>query len=114
MGENEQWTGIPMIAMKMIECWLLSDKDAYKRCFGSDLKKMNLPSKPELIWGEKNKRSSDYPKNYFKRVLEEYHKDADRELYVNIAEQTSIHALKEKCMISFMTFYEEFAKFCTL
>lgn len=112
LAENEHWEGVPMISLKMIECWLLSDKKAYKQRFGSEPKRMKLPSKPELIWGEKNNPSSDYPKNYMKRVLEQYHEEPDRELYTAIAEETSIDTLKEKCPISFKKFYEDFSGFC--
>lgn len=106
------WRGVPMISLKMIENWLLSDEEAYRRCFGSEPKRVKLPSKPELIWGEKSNLSSDYPKNYIKRVLEQYHEEADREIYADIAEETSIHTLKEKCPISFAKFYEEFMELC--
>lgn len=109
---NEDWEGIPMISLKMVECWLLSDKKAYKKCFGLEPAKVNLPSKPELIWGEKNNPSSDYPKNYMKRVLGQYHEEPDRERYAAIAEETSIDTLKEKCPISFKQFYEDFSEFC--
>ncbi len=111
-AENEYWKGIPMVALKMIECWLLADKKAYNKCFGSDPGKWKLPSKPELIWGEKNDPSSDYPKNYIKRILGQYHKEPGRELYTTIAVETSIDTLKEKCPISFVKFYEEFSEFC--
>lgn len=108
-GEGH-WKGVPMISLKMIECWLLSDKYAYKKCFGAEPKRVKLPSKPELIWGEKNNPSSDYPKNYIKRILEQYHKEPDREVYTNIAEETSLDTLKEKCPISFAKFYEDFTE----
>lgn len=72
---NEHWKGIPMISLKMIECWLLSDQKAYKKCFGLEPRRVKLPSKPELIWGEKNNPSSDYPKNYMKRVLGQYQRN---------------------------------------
>lgn len=44
--ENKNF--IPMIPLKMIECWLLADEKAFYRCFE---KISRLPSKPELIWG---------------------------------------------------------------
>ncbi|MDO4339215.1 MAG: hypothetical protein Q4C91_14210 [Eubacteriales bacterium] len=110
---NIGWTGVPMISLKMIECWLLSDKMAYKKCFGKEPEKVKLPSKPELIWGEKNNPSSDYPKNYLRRVLEQYHKEADRDILIEIAKETETDTLKEKCPISFARFYEDFLEACT-
>lgn len=71
-----------------------------------------LPSKLELIWGEKNNPASDYPKNYLKRVLEQYYQKPDRETYIDIADEISIETLKEKCPISFRRFYEDFAELC--
>lgn len=114
LPDSNTWKGIPMISMKMIESWLLSDQEAYKKCFGKEPSKVKLPPKPELIWGEKNSPSSDYPKNYMKRVLGQYHEEGNRDNYANIAEETSINVLKEKCPISFAKFYEDFADFCTL
>ena len=67
---------------------------------------------PELIWGEKSNPDSDYPKNYIRRVLEQYHEEPGREVFVNIAQETSIGILKEKCPISFAKFHEEFIELC--
>lgn len=112
--ENQSWRGVPMISMKMVESWLLSDKEAYRKCFGSEPGKVRLPGNPELIWGEKSNPDSDYPKNYIRRVLEQYHEEPGREVFVDIAEKTSICTLEEKCPISFARFYKEFMELCAL
>lgn len=110
--EGTIWRGLPMISLKMIENWLLADKETYRKCFGAEPMNPKLPSKPELIWGEKNNPASDYPKNYLKRVLEQYYQKPDRETYIDIADEISIETLKEKCPISFRRFYEDFAELC--
>lgn len=112
--DSRDWKGIPMISMKMIESWLLSDKEAYQKCFGREPDKVKLPSKPELIWGAKDNPSSDYPKNYIKRVLGQYKEEPNRANYADIAAETSIDVLKAKCPISFARFYEDFAEVCAL
>lgn len=111
-AESTVWRGIPMISLKMIENWLLADKESYRKCFGAAPSNPSLPSKPELIWGEKNNLSSDYPKNYIKRVLEQYYQKPGREIYRNIADEVSIETLRKKCPISFCRFYEDFAGLC--
>ena len=108
----QNWRGVPMISLKMIECWLLSDKEAYKNCFGQEPIKVKLPSKPELIWGEKNDSSSDYSKHYMRRVLKQFHREPNRDIFVEIADETRIGTLKEKCSISFGRFYEDFSELC--
>ncbi len=109
-ADSKIWVGIPMIALKMIECWLLADEEAYKYCFGSKPVKVHLPHKPELIWGEKSVINSDYPKNYIKRVLKQYGEESDRDNFINIAEATRINILLEKCPISFARFYDDFIR----
>lgn len=102
---------IPMIPLKMIECWLLADEKAYQELFG--IRNPDLPTEPELIWGEIDNPKSNYPKNYLKRVLEKA-SQADvvlnRETYKRIAESTDIETLKRKCAISFLQFYRDFSE----
>ncbi len=109
-GSN-MWKGLPMIALKMIECWLLSDENAYKLCFGSTPRAPVLPRKPELIWGSKGDKNSDYPKNYMDRILCQYQKESGLEIFNEIAEKTEADVLKDKCDISFQKFYIDIQKF---
>lgn len=111
LGELEagpEKTFIPMIPLKMIENWLLADEAAFESVFG---KAPKLPPKPELIWGDKHDPSSDYPKHVLKRALEEASEDTDqgsREVFVWLAEAVDVTALRNKCGISFETFYQDF------
>lgn len=101
---------IPMIPLKMIECWLLADEKAFYDCFG---KRIKLPSKPELIWGDKENPGSDYPKCCMARVLEQAggdKADSMREIFCELVEYMDVNTLKEKCPISFRTFYEDFQR----
>lgn len=109
-GNASVWYGIPMVALKMIECWLLSDEYAFLKSFGSIPLNPGLPSRPELIWGAKKDRESNYPKYYMDRVLEQYQEESGREAFVMIAENTDLKTLCRKCPISFPVFYEDFRK----
>ena len=101
-----------MIALKMIECWLLADQDAYQNYFGLRPEKALLPKRPELIWGEKKEPKSDYPKNVMTRVLKQYHKEPGREVFIEIAKATQIRVLLEKCPISFPNFMRILKGYC--
>ncbi|MCP5047150.1 MAG: hypothetical protein GY940_08260, partial [bacterium] len=52
-GEHDEIRGIPMVPLGMIECWLMSDREAFTKCFGKPPTTPPLPRKPEFIWGEK-------------------------------------------------------------
>ena len=106
-GRSGTWRGLPMVALNMIECWLLSDENAYIDCFGSAPNSPELPAKPELIWGQKEKESSNYPKNYMYRILKQYDKKSDMEIFNQIAQNTRPAILNDKCNISFTKFYED-------
>ncbi len=103
--------GIPMVPLRMIESWLLSDQQAFKKCFGKSPTNPRLPEKPELLWGEKNDPVGDYPKNRMKRVLAQYHGvEGNRETFKQIAEETDIETLRQKCPISVEPFYKNMRK----
>lgn len=98
--------GIPMVPLRMIESWLLSDKNAFFKCFGKYPSNPPLPSKPELIWGGKDDPKSNYPKNLMKRVLNQYQgKENNRATFFEIAKRIDIETLRKKCPISFEPFY---------
>lgn len=102
---------VPMIPLKMIECWLMSDEKVFQELFG--INSPGLPSKPELIWGAVNDPESNYPKHYLARVLNKAKGggvECNRDTYYEIAERTSVLTLLEKCGISFQKFYDDFAK----
>lgn len=105
-------TGIPMVPLTMIECWLLSDEKAFVKCFGKAPIHPRLPSEPEFIWGEKKNPISDYPKNLMKRVLNQFPgKESTRETFKEIAEKIDIAVLRNKCPISFGKFYSDVRPF---
>ncbi|MEA1961980.1 MAG: DUF4276 family protein [Bacillota bacterium] len=104
-SEERGRSSIPMIALKMIESWLLSDETAFARCFNSPPTNPGLPQQPELIWGDKGDPTSNYPKNYLQRVLKQYGIEGNRGVYKEIAEYIDINELRNKCSISFERFY---------
>lgn len=107
-SEERSQSSIPMVPCKMIESWLLADEKAFRRAFGNIPRAPSLPQHPELIWGTKNDPNSDHPKNYLKRVLDQYRDTSlNRDTYKTIAENTDIGALREKCPISFEQFYTD-------
>ena len=104
---------IPMIALRMIESWLLSDVQAFEEVFGKqEVRKQNLslPAKPEFLWGRESDPNSDYPKNLFVRICKKLNHDhaPDKEAYAEIAENTDIDVLCRKCPISFRQFFNDF------
>ncbi len=66
--------------------------------------------KRELIWGDKDRPESDYPKNYLSRVLadvSEGKKDSNREVFCELAEKLDIQTVRKRCPLSFGRFYED-------
>lgn len=107
---DEQPSFIPMIALKMIECWLLADAKAFEACYGCA---PSLPRNPELIWGDKRNPDSDYPKHFLDRILSGIPGCEGRghqEIFCNLAEQIDTGTLRERCGISFEQFYRDFGK----
>ena len=56
---------------------------------------------------QKEKESSNYPKNYMYRILKQYDKKSDMEIFNQIAQNTRPAILNDKCNISFTKFYED-------
>ena len=102
--------GIAIIPVKMIESWLLSDKGAFDKAFGNVKKCEKFPDKPELEWGAKNDKNSNYPKNQLNRILDAYGQQASREVFCQIAEETDLNVINKKCPISFTPFYDYLEK----
>lgn len=108
-ADIENQVVVPMIPLKMIECWLLADESAFINAF--DLPSVSLPSHPELIWGDHKNPDSNYPKRYLERVLcskEGKRIDSNLENYHLLAEHISIKTLCDRCKISFQCFYDDF------
>ena len=100
-------SSIPMIPLKMIESWLLADEIAFTTCFGKPPTEPPLPRHPELIWGDEDDPTSDHPKNYLKRVLDQYRSRGNVEIFISIAGNMRIEALRRRCPISFERFYQD-------
>lgn len=98
--------GIPMLPKAMIESWLLSDEGSYKKVFGCKPQNPMLPAKPETIWGAKQDPSSNYPKNYLNRVLNQYDKLDDSILFL-LAQTSKQSILCRKCPLSYGRFYAD-------
>lgn len=116
MNNNGIFRGIPMIAVKMIESWLLADESAFDKAFGK-VPAYALPSEPELIWGDKRDPDSNYPKCYLKRVVcsmgGKFAQESLRAgLYNEIAEHIDVDRLTERCPIGFGKFYDDIEMLC--
>lgn len=99
---------IPMIPLRMIENWILADRDALET-IGGELG-YYFSKKTEMLWGNEDDPKSDYPKWVLSRVCEKMKKKpkvTGRELYVMIADNQQIAELVEKCMVSFAQFYND-------
>ena len=109
--------GVAAIPMKMIESWMMGDKNALQEAFGHARqpkhKKISVepfPSSPELEWGDKNDKNSNYPKNQLHRILAAYSREPSRETFYKIAQATDIETLRKNCPISFDDFYKQLKK----
>jgi len=98
---------IAVIPKEMIESWLLADDCAYP----SIPENPKLPPKPEEIWGQKDDKNSNYPYNYFVRVLLQFALPDNRDTYTYIAENSDIEVLKQRCPVSFCRFYTDMQAF---
>jgi len=101
---------IPMIPLKMIECWLLADEESFQMVYGT---LPTLPKNPELIWGDKRDPKSDYPKHYLSRVLSQLsgrEETGNQNVYCRLAEHIAPGTLREKCSVSFRRFYSDFKR----
>jgi hypothetical protein len=98
---------LAIVPKEMTESWLLADERAYPAIPASP----RLPTKPEDIWGDKHDFESNYPYNYFKRVLTQFGLDDNRDTYTAVAEKSDIEVLKAKCRVSFGQFYTDMQSF---
>jgi hypothetical protein len=90
---------LAIVPQHMTESWLLSDETAFEKVFGKKPITPVLPLKPEEIWG--NKGTGNHPKNYLKRVLEQYHTEGNSVIYAKIAEHSDVDVLRKRCPKSF-------------
>ena len=100
---------IAIVPKEMIESWLLADERAYGAIFVS--KPERFPKYPEELWGRKDDPDSNYPKNVMKRILKQYNKALNRNIYIDIAEHSNLDTLKAHCPKSFVRFYNDMQGF---
>jgi hypothetical protein len=98
---------LAIVPKEMIESWLLADEKAYTPVSG----KLRLPPYPEDLWGDKSVLSSDYPKNYFMRVLSQCGMKDNRDTYTEIAKKCNVETLKTRCPESFGQFAADMQTF---
>lgn len=110
--KNSRMVLIPMVSLRMIESWLLSDETAFTKYYKCSTTP-KLPSQPEIIWGEVRDPNSNHPKNFMIRVCKQCNNGAKpvRDDYIGIAENVDIDKLCKKCNISFKRFYDDFNTF---
>lgn len=102
--------GIPCLAivpMHMTESWLLSDANA----FPLTPDKPPLPRKPEETWGATG--SDRHPKKYLERVLKQFHLHSSTEAYCEIARNSSISIMRNRCPVSFGRLCEDMEELLT-
>ena len=108
-GKTFVCSGVAAIPVKMIESWLLADKNAFDMAFGVRTCK-NFPKYPELEWGDIDDINSNYPKNKMDRILECYHQMACQETFCAVAQVEELETIQSKCPISFADFYRQVSK----
>ena len=97
---------LAIVPMKMIECWIMGDPEAFPAAFGKAVDKA-LPKAPELIWGDEHDPASDYPKNRLQKVMTQCGTECCRETYTEIAEHSKLEVLSTRCPISFADFNDQ-------
>jgi hypothetical protein len=104
---NDDMHCLAIVPKEMIESWLLADEKAYHSVSGD----LHLDPHPEDLWGDKHIFLSNYPKNYFARVLSRLGITNDRNAYTQIAEKCDIDTLKARCPKSFGQFLMDMQTF---
>lgn len=97
---------LAIVPMKMIECWILGDREAFVKIFGS-APKQALFKDPELLWGDEHDPESGYPKNRLARILRECGEKSSQDTFVTIANASDITTLCKSCPISFADFFSQ-------
>lgn len=101
---------IPMISLRMIESWILADKEALENVGGT---LGYYPDRePEMLWGDEHDPNSNYPKCVLNRVvnsMKKKPKSFGMPIYVEIAENQKMDVLIERCPVSFKKFFEDYS-----
>ncbi len=110
---------IPMIPLRMIENWIISDQSAIEAVYDKRYGKNVVPADCELLWGDKNDPNSNYPKQFLKRMIRSLDKKYAKEIpsaetFCDIASEQDINILRNKCNISFEQFYHDYKNMLNL
>ena len=97
---------LAIVPMKMIECWILGDQNAFIRVFGKAPDPAQFKN-PEFIWGNEDDPKSDYPKNRLARILAQYGSESSQDTFVMIAEASDLQMMRQTCPISFSDFIDQ-------
>ena len=111
LKDRFQIQAIAMIPMRMLENWLLADENAFQKVFGTKPTKPRLPHQPEFIWGDEQDRDSEHPKNYIRKVLEQYGQDKTTDNFILIAKASDIATMRKTCPHSFASFADRMKNF---
>jgi Domain of unknown function (DUF4276) len=98
----ESLSGPPWVGAtpcRTIEAWALGDLDA---AFGvAGVARIELPKKPEELWGKPSDPASNHPKCVLKRVFGGSVSSSD---YARIASEADLDVLSRECPLSFPSF----------
>lgn len=83
------------------ESWLLSDEQAWNAVSGQNV---DLPEKPEELWGLPNDAESSHPKSAFVKTCEKAGLTNSTETRRALMEAASVETLRQKCPLSFQAF----------
>lgn len=113
--ESVEHNKIPMIPLRMIENWIMSDLSAIEKVYNKKFKKRISLNDCELLWGDKHNPDSNYPKHYLGRMIHSLDKKyADEpigaETFCAIAEQQNLDTVRKICHRSFERFYSDYIK----
>jgi len=98
---------IRMVPMRMIESWIMADRNAFKTVTGVDPSLILKGKKLEGLWGDKKDPESYHPKKVLDWILVGSGFDRNRETVRLIAEQIDLETLVAECPYSAKPFVDE-------
>ncbi|HEX8233164.1 MAG TPA: hypothetical protein VF559_07460 [Caulobacteraceae bacterium] len=101
-AHDDQTKSVACIPMSASESWLLCDSKAWADVSGKN--DINLPAKPEKIWGKRFDPNSNHPHPYFSRTCAAADLKDDAFTRVAIMEASQADRIKDACPVSFKAF----------
>lgn len=86
------------------ESWLLSDKDAWRHVSGEEV---DLPAKPEEIWGLRDDPDGGHPHRLFARCCVAANMPDERKTRLALAEASDLSIMAQRCPVSFVHFQQQ-------